>query len=129
MNSLRVPLIILAVVQALLAAFGLLISTFADGGFWWQRIALFWLLHPLAVIALFGLLLVGRPPPWLAGLALTLLALSILGSLAMSGAILSGLTRGDWWLLLVWAIIPLLSLPYAIHHLGGRRANAPGLAA
>lgn len=129
MNSLRVPLIILAVVQALLAAFGLLMSTFADGGFWWQRIALFWLLHPLAVIALFGLLLVGRPAPWLAGLALTLLSLSILGSLAMSGAILSGLTRGDWWLLLVWAIIPLLSLPYAIHHLGGRRVNAPGLAA
>lgn len=128
MNSLRVPLIILAVVQALLAAFGLAISTFADGGFWWERISLV-LLHPLAVIALFGLLLVGRPAPWLAGLALTLLALGIIGSLAMSGAILSGLTRGDWWLPLVWAIIPLLSLPYAIHHLGGRRANAPGLAA
>ena len=129
MNSLRVPLIILAVAQALLAAFGLLISTFADGGFWWERIAPA-LLHPLAVIALFGLLLSGRrPAPWLAGLALTLLSLSILGSLAMSGAILSGQTRGDWWLPLVWAIIPLLSLPYAIHHLGGRRANAPGLAA
>ena len=129
MNSLRVPLIILAVVQALLAAFGLFMSTFADGGFWWQRIALFWLLHPLTVIALLGLLLSGRPPPWLAGLALTLLSLSILGSLAWSGAILSGWTRGDWWLPLVWAIIPLLSLPYALHHLGGRRANAPGLAA
>ena len=128
MNSLRVPLIILAVVQALLAAFGLFISTFADGGFWWERISLV-LLHPLAAIALLGLLLVGRPAPWLAGLALTLLSLGIIGSLAMSGAILSGLTRGDWWLPLVWAIIPLLSLPYAIHHLGGRRANAPGLAA
>ena len=128
MNSLRVPLIILAVVQALLAAFGLFISTFADGGFWWERISLV-LLHPLAAIALLGLLLVGRPAPWLAGLALTLLALGILGSLAMSGAILSGWTRGDWWLPLVWAIIPLLSLPYALHHLGGRRANAPGLAA
>ena len=128
MNSLRVPLIILAVVQALLAAFGLAISTFADGGFWWERISLV-LLHPLAAIALLGLLLVGRPAPWLAGLALTLLSLGILGSLAMSGAILTGQTRGDWWLPLVWAIIPLLSLPYAIHHLGGRRANAPGLAA
>lgn len=128
MNSLRVPLIILAVVQALLAAFGLAISTFADGGFWWERISLV-LLHPLAAVALLWLLLSGRPAPWLAGLALTLLSLSILGSLAMSGAILSGLTLGDWWLPLVWAIIPLLSLPYALHHLGGRRANAPGLAA
>ena len=127
MNSLRVPLIILAVVQSLLAAFGLFISTFADGGFWWERISLV-LLHPLAAIALLGLLLVGRPAPWLAGLALTLLSLGILGSLAMSGAILTGQTRGDWWLPLVWDIIPLLSLPYAIHHLGGRRANAPGLA-
>ena len=128
MNSLRVPLIILAVVQAVLAAWGLGLSLFADGGVWWERIPLV-LLHPLAVIALLGLLLSGRPTPRLAGIALTLLLLSIIGSLALSGMIVVGSTNGDWWLPLVWAVIPLLSLPYAIHHLGGRRANAPGLAA
>ena len=128
MNSLRVPLIILAVVQALLAAFGLWISTFADGGVWWERIPLV-LLHPLAVIALLGLLLSGRPPPRLAGIALTLLLLSVIGSVALSGTMAVGLTKGDWWLPLAWAVIPLLSLPYALYHLGGRRGNAPRLAA
>ena len=129
MNSLRVPLIILAVVQAVLAAGGLALSLFADGGYWWwERIPLV-LLHPLVVIALLGLLLSGRPTPRLAGIALTLLLLSIIGSVALSGTMAVGLTKGDWWLPLAWAVIPLLSLPYALYHLGGRRANAPRLAA
>lgn len=129
MNSLRIPLIVLAVVQALLALFGLAISSFADGGFWWERLPMA-LFHPLAVIALFWLLLTdpARPTPRLAGVTLSLLLLSIIGSLALSGAILSGLTKGDWWLPLVWVIIPLLSLPYALNALGGRREATPRFA-
>ena len=126
MNSLRVPLIVLAVVYALLALFGLAMSAFANGGLW-ERIPL--LLHPLAVVSLLWLLFTARPTPTLAGVTLTLLLLGIIGSLASSGAILSGLTRGDWWLPLVWAIVPLLSLPYVIGFLGGRREDAPGFAA
>ena len=126
MNSLRVPLIVLAVVYALLALFGLAMSAFANGGLW-ERIPL--LLHPLAVVSLLWLLFTARPTPTLAGVTLTLLLLGIIGSFASSGAILSGLTRGDWWLPLVWAIVPLLSLPYVISFLGGRREDAPGFAA
>ena len=141
MNSLRVPLIVLGitllilavVVQLPLVAFGFFMSTFADGGFWWERVSP-GLLHPLALVALLwlllsGLLLRGRPTPRLDGAALTLLSLGILGSLSLSGAIVAGMTKGDWWLPLVWAIVPLLSLPYIIYLLGSRRANAPGLAA
>lgn len=127
MNSLRVPLIVLAVGYALLALFGLAMSTFADGGLW-ARIPLL-LLHPLAVASLLWLLFTARPTPTLAGVTLALLLLGIIGSLASSGAILSSLTRGDWWLPLVWAIVPLLSLPYVISFLGGRREDAPGFAA
>lgn len=126
MNSLRVPLIVLAVVYALLALFGLAMSAFANGGLW-ERIPL--LLHPLAVASLLWLLFTARPTPTLAGVTLTLLLLGIIGSLASSGAILSGLTRGDWWLPLVWAVVPLLSLPYVVSFLGGRREDAPGFAA
>ena len=126
MNSLRVPLIVLAVVYALLALFGLAMSAFANGGLW-ERIPL--LLHPLAVVSLLWLLFTARPTPTLAGVTLTLLLLGIIGSFASSGAILSGLTRGDWWLPLVWAVVPLLSLPYVISFLGGRREDAPGFAA
>lgn len=126
MNSLRVPLIVLAVVYALLALFGLAMSAFANGGLW-ERIPL--LLHPLAVASLLWLLFTARPTPTLAGVTLTLLLLGIIGSFASSGAILSGLTRGDWWLPLVWAIVPLLSLPYVISFLGSRREDAQGFAA
>lgn len=126
MNSLRVPLIVLAVVYALLALFGLAMSTFANGGLW-ERIPL--LLHPLAVVSLLWLLFTARPTPTLAGVTLALLLLGIIGSLASSGAILSGLTRGDWRLPLVWAVVPLISLPYVISFLGGRREDAPGFAA
>lgn len=126
MNSLRVPLIVLAVVYALLALFGLAMSAFANGGLW-ERIPL--LLHPLAVVSLLWLLFTARPTPTLAGVTLALLLLGIIGSFASSGAILSGLTRGDWWLPLVWAVVPLLSLPYVISFLGGRREDAPGFAA
>lgn len=128
MNSLRVPLIVLAVVYALLAALGLAISTFADGGVWWERVPIA-LFHPLAAVALLWLLFTARPTPKLAGIALVLLLLGIVGSLAVSGAVLGGLIKGDWWLPLVWAIVPLLSLPYVINILGGRREDAPRFAA
>ncbi len=127
MNSLRVPLIVLAVVYALLAALGLAISTFADGGLW-ERLPIV-LFHPLAAVALLWLLFTARPTPKLAGIALALLLLGIVGSLAVSGAVLGGLIKGDWWLPLVWAIVPLLSLPYVINILGGRREDAPRFAA
>ena len=141
MNSLRIPPIvivfavvvqfILTAVQSLLVLFGMAASTFADGGFWWERLPMV-LFHPLAVIALFWLLLrqalTARPTPRLAGVTLSLLLLSIIGSLALSGAILGGLTKGDWWLPLVWVIIPLLSLPYVIISLGGWREATPRFA-
>ena len=135
MNSLRVPLIVLASVYAILAVFGLFAVTAFDGGAWWERIPL--LFHPPAAIALFWLLLTDRPTPTLSGITLALLLLGIIGGLAHSGAILGGLTPNglggmiptDWWLPLVWAIVPLVSLPYVIHFLGGRREDTPRFAA
>ena len=126
MNSLRIPLIVLAVVQALLAAAGLVASTAFDGGLW-GRIPMV-LFHPPAAIALLWLLLTDRPTPRLAGVTLALLLLSIISDLALSGAILSGLTKGDWWLALVFVIIPLLSLPYVINALGSRQETPPRFA-
>lgn len=128
MNSLRVPLIILAALYALLAAFGMGISAFADGGFWWERIPLA-LLHPLAALSLLWLLFAARPTPGLAGTALALLAVAIVGSLTMSGSMLLGVTKGDWWLPLVWAVAPLLSLPYVMSFLGKPEEDLPRFAA
>lgn len=51
---------------------------------------------PPAAIFLFWLALVRRPAPWLAGVALALLLLGLLDSMALSGDILFGFTRDDW---------------------------------
>ena len=123
MDALRISLIFLAAVQVLLTFCGVVISLFADGGFWWKRIPML-LLHPLAAFFLFWLVLVRRPRPWLAGLALALLLLRLLGGMALSGAILFGWTRGDWWLPLVWAVIPAVCMPYVVHCRFGRRTSA-----
>lgn len=122
MDALRIPLIFLAAVQGLLVFCGGVISLFADSGFWWERIPL--LLHPPAAVFLVWLALRRRPGTGLAGVAVALLALSLAGSAALTGAIRFGWTRVDWWLPLVWAVIPAVCLPYAVHCLGGRRDRA-----
>ena len=128
MTAMRVPLIILAVLYALLAAFGMGISAFADGGLWWERIPLA-LLHPLAALSLLWLLFAARPTPGIAATALALLAVAIVGSLTMSGAMLVGVTAGDWWLPLVWAFVPAVSLPYVISGLDQPEMDLPRFAA
>lgn len=44
MDSLRIPLVFLAAAQGILVFCGVVISLFADGGFWWERIPML-LLH------------------------------------------------------------------------------------
>lgn len=56
---------------------------------------------PPAAIFLIWRALVRRPWPGLAKVALALLLLGLLDSMALSGAILFGFTRDDWWLPLV----------------------------
>ena len=116
-NALRV----LAFVQVFLAAFTAMVGSFADGGEWWERLILIGL-HPAAAVLLL-ILVVGRESARVLELVVVaLLALNVLADVGLSVAIGSGAVKGDWWLPLVFAVVPLIALPYGFSRLRRRDA-------
>lgn len=113
-----IALRVLAVVQAFLSAFTALVGSFADGGEWWDRLVLVGV-HPTAAVLLLILVMSKEPPRALAIAAVTLLALNVVADAALALAIGTGASKGDWWLPLVFAVIPLIALPYGIRTLRG----------
>ena len=108
-NALRV----LAFIQIFLAAFAALVGSFADGGQWWERLVLVGV-HPAAAVLLL-ILVMNREPARVLALATTaLLALNVVADAGLAAAIGSGAIKGDWPLPLVFAVVPLIALPYCI---------------
>lgn len=114
MKTFRIAMIALALLQALLVSFGMLIGAFADGGYWWERLPML-IVHPAAAVALLALTLPPRPPVlrWTVA-ALALLSLNLAADAAMSVAIGAGFARGDWWLPLVFSVIPAVVLVFTL---------------
>ena len=110
--DMRVLIIILAVVQFLFAGFTGAVGGFADGGELWERAVLMGI-HPLAAIGLLVMAFVPRLKP--AGLQIVraLLAINILADVTLSALIYGGVSPGDWWLPLLFAIIPVIGLGYS----------------
>lgn len=106
---------VLAVVQVFFAAFTALVGSFADGGQWWERLILVGL-HPVAAVLLV-ILVMGTPTRSLALVTASLLALNVVADVALAVAIGSGAIKGDWALPLVFAVVPLIALPYCISRL------------
>ncbi len=114
----RVLIIILAIVQFLFAGMTGAVGGFADGGELWER-AILMGVHPLAAIGLLVMAFVPRIKP--AGLQIirALLAINVLADITLAALIYTGVTKGDWWLPLLFAVIPLIGLGYSF----GRRAR------
>ena len=112
----RVPMIILA---ALHLAFALLVAataSFANGGTIPERILLS-LVHPIAAILLLVVVVSSKPLTSrlkLKRITLTLLSVNIVGDIVIGGLIGQGVLKGDWFLPLVFAIVPLIGLAYLI---------------
>lgn len=108
----RALIITLAVLQFLFAGFAGAVGSFADGGEIWERVVLM-AIHPLAAIGLLVMAFVPRIKP--AGLQVirALLALNIIADAALAALIYSGATKGDWWLPLLFAVIPVIGLGYS----------------
>ncbi|MXZ41550.1 MAG: hypothetical protein F4Z18_07185 [Caldilineaceae bacterium SB0666_bin_21] len=107
-------LTILVSIQMVLALFLVGIANFADGGTWWER-GFLSVLHPLAVALLLAVLLVGhRGSSRLSRTAIGVLGVYIAGAVGISVAILTGLSKGDWFLSLVLAIVPVAGLAYLL---------------
>jgi hypothetical protein len=105
----RIFLIILAVLQFLFAGFAGAVGGFADGGEIWERAVLMGI-HPLAAIGLLVLAVVPGLKPGGAKIVQFLLALNIVADGVLAALIYSGVTKGDWWLPLLFSIIPLIGL-------------------
>ena len=112
----RVVMIVLAIVQLLIAGYGAAIGGFADGGEWWDRLVIM-VAQPAAAVGLVILVFVPRPPTALTGLIVALLAVNVAADGFLAYAISSGMTKGDWWLPLVFAVIPAIGLVYGVKRL------------
>ncbi len=107
-------LTILGSIQMVLALFLVVVANFADGGTWWQR-GFLSVLHPLAVALLLAALLSRQQgSSLLSRMATGVLGLYIAGAVGISIAILTGLSKGDWFLSLVLAIVPVAGLAYLL---------------
>ena len=104
---------ILAAVQVLLAGMTALTGGFADGGEWWERLSLV-LIHPVVAVVLAVLVFMPQPSRMLVIATAILLLVNIAADALLSFAILSGITRGDWWLPLIFSLIPLIALGYCM---------------
>ena len=114
----RIALLIMAVFH--LAAVGLTAAVgelFADGGGAFER-ALLVAIHPAAAVALTLALARGDPRTWLVITAVALALVNVAGDAYVAFAISSGAIRGDFWLPLMFAIVPAAGAAYLVARRG-----------
>ena len=125
MTAFRNTIRVLAIIQVVFAGFTALVGAFADGGDIWSRL-LVSLIHPLCAVAILLLALRPRPanPTLLA--ILGIIVLTVAADLTYSILIAGGTVKGDFWLPLVFAVIPTIAAIYALTLLTRRlRSNTP----
>ncbi len=120
----RISVLVLGVIHALFVGLTSLAGAFADGGDIWQRLVVV-LAHPLGAGGV--LLLVFAPRlarTATLGIAAVLLA-NVVADLALAQRIAAGAVKGDWELAVVFAVVPVVGLAYALslvstsHRAGG----------
>ncbi len=113
MKTLRVVVLALGVIHALLAALTALTGGFADGGDLWSRLTLM-LVHPVTAAVLLYMVILREPSRRLLMIGSALILVNMLADASLALSILSGNMKGDWWLALVFSVVPLLGLIYAV---------------
>lgn len=112
MKNLRIPMIILAALHLALAAFTAVVGSFADGGTIPERI-LVSLVHPVAAILLLVAVASSRPlSKGLRGFILAVLVVAIASDVVLGALIGQGVVKGDWFLPLIFAVVPVLGVAY-----------------
>ncbi len=124
MGVFRIILLVLAVVQVLLSVFTAMVGAFADGGDIWSRLVLI-ALHPLCAVALLVLAVLPRPASVIAYVVAALLACNIVADVTLALLIATDVIKGDWPLPLVFSIIPVVGLVYALRIASNRGQGSP----
>ena len=113
MTLFRIAVLVLGVIHALFVGLTSLAGAFADGGGVWQRLLVV-LLHPLGAAGVLLLVFVPRLTRTATlGIAAVLLA-NVIADLALAQRIAAGAVRGDWELGVVFAVVPVISVAYAL---------------
>ena len=113
MKYVRIPMLALAIVQAVFAGLTAMVGLFADGGDVWERLVIV-VLHPLAAAGLLFLVLSQRSTAAVALAIAALLLATVAVDLSLSLAIARGTVKGDWELPVAFAVIPALGVVYAL---------------
>ena len=123
MTALRVPILVLAIIQAIFAGFTALVGAFADGGDLWSRLLVV-LIHPLCAAGMLLLVLLPRPATAVVIAIAGLLAVNVVADLTFTQLIAGGSVKGDWWLPLIFSVVPAIGIVYALTLLRTARAKA-----
>ena len=116
MIAFRIAVLVVAVIHALFVGLTALAGAFANGGDVWQRLLLV-LLHPVGAA---GVLLLVFVPGLTRTATLTIAAVlmaNVIADLALAQKIAAGAVRGDWELALVFAVVPVIGIGYALSRL------------
>ena len=117
-------MLVLAVIQAALAGFTALVGSFADGGDVWSRLLLI-LIHPLCAAGMLLLVLVPRLASSVVVAIAGLLAVNIAADLAFALLIAADTIKGDWWLPLIFSVVPAVGIIYALTRIRTARTESP----
>ena len=123
MTTFRAPMLVLAVVQTAFAGFTALVGAFADGGDLWSRLLVI-LIHPLCAAGMLLLVLLPRPATAVVLAIAGLLAVNVVADLTFAQLIAGGSVKGDWWLPLIFSVVPAVGIVYALTLLRAARAKA-----
>ena len=109
----KIVRVFLTLIYAIITVLIAMVASFADGGSIGERV-LISLLHPLAALGLLGMVISRRLPSTTVRYIIGLLAATVVGDLVVVGAIAGGAIKGDWWLLLILAVVPVLGILYGL---------------
>ncbi len=113
MKIFRVVVLVLAVIHLLPVGLTAAVGGFADGGSLWERLALM-LVHPVTAILLLIIAALPTPSRRLLMIGSAVIVVNVLADVALALAISAGTIRGDWWLALVFSVVPLIGLAYTL---------------
>lgn len=124
MKNFRVIVLALGVIHALFAGFTALVGGFADGGSVWERLILM-AVHPIAAAALLYVVVLHTPARQIVIAASALMVINVIADVTLALLIQTGNIRGDWLLPLVFSVVPIIGLVYALTLLSHRKAADP----
>ena len=113
MRGFRIAFLVLVIVQVVITAFTAAVGSFADGGTIWERLTLV-VVHPLCAVGMLVLAAPRRPASAVIYVVSTLMAVNVLSDLSLVSAIALGALKGDWWLPLIFSVIPAIGLVYTL---------------